>query len=299
MSQNNKHNEHKAEEPKEPKEPGLLNHAESTGGQDAADAVFRALDSWLTAVKHIARGIIRHHGADTDGYSAKKTGEGAASGHTEAQHMVAPAKLAAGLVALIVVVWLGGVAYGLGGKSVVVQQSPDYIRESQRLTWANSDLEESKQDIANRERQIKDVGTQIEELRSERERYGNLLEEIKQVQRQDKNPELSVAAIGDVSQSSSSYFAITATVHNQTQDTLTSFSVYYQVEDAQGNVVGTGFAMGETGATCAPNADCPIRSLTMNNPSGTKFVPVKWGVTASDGNSEYGRYGADVMTKQF
>lgn len=299
MSQDNKKNEHNKHKAKESKEPGWLNQDDSTGVHNAADAVFRALDSWLTAVKHIARGIIRHHGADTDEDSAEKTRKGAASAHIDAHHMASPAKLAVSLVALIVVVWLGGVAYGLGGKSVVVQQSPDYIRESQRLTWANSDLEESKQDIANRERQIKDVGTQIEELRSERERYGNLLGEIKQVQRSDKTPELSVVAIGDVSQSSSSYFAIAATVHNQTQDTLTSFSVYYQVEDAQGNVVGTGFAMGETGATCAPNADCPIRSLTMNNPTGTKFVPVKWGATASDGNSEYGRYGTDAMTKQF
>lgn len=299
MSQDNEKNERNKHKTEESEEPELLNHDDSARVHDAADTMFEALDSWLTAVGRVARGIIRHHGADTDGGSAEKTGKGAASGHAAVQHMAAPARLMAGLVTLIAVVWLGGVAYGLGGKSVVIQNSHEYIRESQRLTWANSDLEESKQDIANRERQIKDVGTQIEEFRSERERYGNLLDEIKQVQRPGKTPELYVAAIGDVSQSSSAYFAITATVHNQTQDTLTSFSVYYQVEDAQGNVVGTGFAMGETGATCAPNADCPIRSLTMNNPTGTKFVPVKWGATASDGNSEYGRYGTDVMTKQF
>ncbi|OZG57452.1 hypothetical protein BMYO_1949 [Bifidobacterium myosotis] len=207
------------------------------------------------------------------------------------------AKAAATLVCVGVLMWAGSTGYRLGGQSVVVADTPQYQQASQKLKWANVDLMESKQDVANREKQIKEANDAIDQAKKDREKYGKIVEEVQQAQRESKSPVLTVIAIGDTSQSYI-FFETPMTVHNNTDKTYSFFEVYVQATDADGNVVHSGYALGESETTCEPNADCQIKLFDEFDPRGLKVTPTYWSVTATDGSSDYGRYGADVMSKQ-
>ncbi|MBT1175306.1 hypothetical protein JS530_07305 [Bifidobacterium sp. LC6] len=202
------------------------------------------------------------------------------------------------LAVLAVLVGVGVAGWTAGGYSVAVQNSPEYHRETEKLKWATSDLMESKQDVENRNRQIRQAQSQLDEIAQQRKQYGQIVSEIKQAQQQSEDPKITVTAIADYTKSFT-YYTVPITVHNNTQDTLTRFTLYYQAVDGSGNVAHNGFAMGESGTTCAPNADCAIRIFDMYNPAGTKIIPVSWNVTTQSGESSNGRYGADVLSRQF
>ncbi|MBW3090162.1 hypothetical protein [Bifidobacterium miconisargentati] len=208
------------------------------------------------------------------------------------------AKAAVIVVCVLALAWLGTVAYRLGGQSVVVKDTPQYQKASQNLKWANVDLMESEQDVANRQKQIKQANAIIDQAKQDREKYGNIVDEIQQAQKQNKDPALTVTAIGDPTQSYL-YYETPITVHNNTQQAYSSVDVYFQAVDGDGNVLHSAYAMGESETTCEPNADCALSIFDDFNPSGSKLMPTYWGVTATGGSSEYGRYGVDAMSKQF
>ncbi|NMM97906.1 hypothetical protein [Bifidobacterium olomucense] len=202
------------------------------------------------------------------------------------------------VLCLVFLAAIGAAGWYAGGHSVVVQESPRYLNEAENLKWANSDFEESKQDIANRQSQMKQASTQLDQIKTERAQMSQLLKEIRQVAQPQDSPSITVNAIGDVS-SSITYSTIPFTVHNNTQNVLTNYQVYYEALDSNGNILDAGYALPESGATCEPNSDCAISSLNMFNPAGSTIVPIYW--TANTANNDWhdGYYGTDVIRKQF
>ncbi|KAB7788349.1 hypothetical protein [Bifidobacterium cebidarum] len=216
-----------------------------------------------------------------------------------ARYFVVVARLLVVVACIAALIGTGFAGWNLGGRSVVVQESPQYRKEAENLKWANSDLEESKQDIDNRQQQLREAGSQVDQLKRDQEKYGQLIQEIKQAQQQSQTPMLTVTAIGDISQQSTFSYHVPITVHNNSQNTLTFFEVYYETVDADQNIVDSGYALGSSGATCEPNADCVVKTYGNYSPAGTRIIPTYWSINTANSDSQYGRYGADVMTKQF
>lgn len=216
-----------------------------------------------------------------------------------ARRLAGGARMLAGLACVAALIGTGVAGWNLRGRSVVVQESPQYRKEAENLKWANSDLEESKQDVSNRQQQIREAGSQVDQLKRDQEKYGQLVQEIKKAQQQSKTPILTVTAIGDITQQSSFSYRVPITVHNNSQDTLTFFEIYYEAVDADSNIVDAGYALGDSGVACEPNADCIVRTYSNYSPSGTRIIPTFWSTNTANSDSQNGRYGADVMSKQF
>lgn len=255
------------------------------------DRVFLLLDKAFTSLGQIAGMITRVA-------SGKASADERARWDAAKGPLTVAAKTAGIVVCVLALAGTGVIAYRLSGQSVIVKDTPQYQKASQNLKWANVDLMESEQDVANRQKQIKQAKATIDQAKQDREKYGNVVDEVKQAQQQNKEPALTVTAIGDPTQSYL-YYETPITVHNNTQQAYSSFNVYFQALDGDGNVLHSAYAMGESETTCEPNADCALSIFDDFNLAGSKLMPTYWGVTATGGGSEYGRYGADAMSKQF
>ncbi|PLS24640.1 hypothetical protein BLI708_09390 [Bifidobacterium imperatoris] len=216
-----------------------------------------------------------------------------------ARRLAVGARILTALACVAALIGIGITGWNMGGRSVVVQESPQYRKEAENLKWANSDLEESKQDVNNRQRQLREAGSQVDQLKRDQEKYGQLIQEIKQAQQQSETPVLTVTVIGDILQRSTFSYHVPITVHNNSQSALTFFEVYYQAVDGAGNVVDAGYAVGSSGTTCEPNADCEVTTYSNYSPAGTRIVPTFWSTNTASSDSQFGRYGADVVSRQF
>ncbi|PJM77278.1 hypothetical protein [Bifidobacterium felsineum] len=247
-------------------------------GKVLPDRLFDIVDDAFTAVKTMVS-------RDDNGILARRLAIGA--------------RVLMALACVAALIGAGIVGWNMGGRSVVVQESPQYRKEAENLKWANSDLEESKQDVDNRQRQLREAGSQVDQLKRDQEKYGQLIQEIKQAQQQSETPMLTVTAIGDILQQSSFSYRVPITVHNNSQNALTFFEVYYQAVDAAGNVVDAGYAIGDSGVTCEPGADCVVKTYSNYSPSGTRIIPTFWSTSTASSDSQFGRYGADAVNRQF